>query len=169
MPDSSPSLLQRVTIGRNPKRTIFRALILAAIAAFVFGYVLVPVRISGISMEPTYHDHGINLVNRLAYLFREPRRGDVVAVGTAGGRHIMYCKRIIALPGETIAIRRGTVFINDQRLDEPYVKSRDAWEVPPVKLGSDEVFVIGDNRGMDQNLHVFGNVERRKIIGPMLW
>ena len=169
-PTSAPpaSLLQRILVGRNPKRTLFRALILAACAAFLFGYVLVPVRISGVSMEPTYHDGGLNLINRPLYLLREPRRGDVVAVGTTGW-HIMYCKRIIALPGETLAIRRGTVFINGQPLDEPYVKARDPWEVAPVQLSGDEVFVIGDNRGMDQELHVFGKVERRKLLGPMLW
>lgn len=168
MSNSTASLLQRLLIGRHPKRTLFRALVLAAVAAFLFGYVLVPVRISGVSMEPTYHDGGLNLINRPLYLLREPRRGDVVAVGTTGW-HIMYCKRIIALPGETLAIRRGMVFINGQPLAESYVKARDPWEVAPVQLGVGEVFVIGDNRGMDQQLHVFGKVERRKLLGTMLW
>lgn len=168
MSNSTASLLQRILIGRHPKRTLIRALVLATVAAFVFGYVLVPVRISGVSMEPTYHDGGLNLINRPLYLLREPQRGDVVAVGTTGW-HIMYCKRIIALPGETLAIRRGTVFINGQPLAESYVKARDPWEVAPVQLGVGEVFVIGDNRGMDQQLHVFGKVERRKLLGTMLW
>jgi len=162
------SLLQRILIGRRPKRTLFRALVLATVAAFLFGYVLVPVRISGLSMEPSYHDHSVNLINRPLYLLREPRRGDVVAVGTTGW-HIMYCKRIIGLPGETLVIRSGTVFINGQALEEPYVKARDAWEVAPVQLKAGEVFVIGDNRGMEQERHVFGIVERPKLLGPMLW
>jgi signal peptidase I len=173
MPDAAPTprpagLLQRLLIGRHPKRTLVRALVLAVGATLLFGCVLVPVRIQGISMEPTYHDGRYNLINRPAYLLHAPRRGDVVAVGTTGW-HIMYCKRIVALPGETIAIHRGKVLIDGRPLDEPYVKAREPWEVAPVQLTSDEYFVIGDNRGMDQESHVFGRVERRKLLGPMLW
>ena len=53
-------------------------------------------------MLPTYRDHGVNFVNRLAYVFHEPRRGDVVAIRTLAGEHVMYMKRIVGLPGETV-------------------------------------------------------------------
>ena len=167
-PPRPVSLLQRVLVGRQPKRTLVRAAVLAVGAALLFGYVLVPVRIKGVSMEPTCHDGGFNFVNRPAYLLRAPRRGDVVAVGTTGWS-ILYCKRIVALPGETIAIRKGTLFIDGRPLAEPYVKNREPWEVTPVQLAGHEYFVIGDNRGMDQDSHVFGRVERRKLLGPILW
>jgi signal peptidase I len=167
-PPRPVSLLQRVLVGRHPKRTLVRAVVLAIGAALLFGYVLVPVRIKGVSMEPTCRDGGCNLINRPAYLLRAPRRGDVEAVGTTG-RSLLYCKRFVALPGETIAIRQGTVLIDGRPLAEPYVKDREPWEVAPVQLGGHEYFVIGDNRGMDQDSHVFGRVARRKLLGPTLW
>ena len=81
----------------------------------------------------------------------------------------MLLKRIIALPGETVAITDGVVFINGQPLDEPYVKKRDAWQLKPVKLADDELFLIGDNRGMDQRFHEFGRTEAKRIVGKVLW
>ena len=78
-------------------------------------------------------------------------------------------KRVIALPGETVAIRRGIVTINGQPLEEPYVKEREPWEMAPVKLESDQYFAVGDNRGMNQQLHSFGTVRTEKIVGKVLW
>jgi signal peptidase I len=163
-----PPTWQRFLIGRNPLRTMIRAVILAAMCFVVFKFALLPIRITGPSMEPTYHDGGVNFVNRLSYLWRKPRRGDVVAIRTTGV-HIMFLKRVIALPGETIAIENGIVAIDGMPLDEPYVKEREPWEVAPVKLKSGQHFVIGDNRGMNQQLHKFGTVETDRILGKPLW
>src|SRR5437879_2651827 len=114
----------RIVFGRRPRRTLVRLVVLVGASALIFGFVLVPVRITGISMEPTYHDRRINFVNRLAYVWSKPKRGDVVAIKTTG-LHIMYLKRIVALPGETISIKKGIVMINGQPLNEPYVKKRE--------------------------------------------
>ncbi len=155
-------------MGRNPKRTLVRALILMVASGVIFGFVLLPIRIRGDSMLPAYHDGGINFVNRLAYSFGQPKRGDVVAIKTSG-IHIMYLKRIIGLPGETFAILKGVVLINGQPLDEPYVKNRKGWELSPQKLLAGHYLVIGDNRGMDQQLHEFGVIRAAKIVGKVLW
>src|ERR1022692_1590712 len=74
----SGSWLRRVAIGRNPKTTLARAIVLAVVCVVVFKLVLLPVRVEGISMVPTYADHPFNFVNRLSYLGHEPKRGDVV-------------------------------------------------------------------------------------------
>jgi signal peptidase I len=71
---------KRLVAGRNPKSTLVRAAILAVVLVVVFKFILIPVYVKGISMEPTYHDGGVNFVNRLAYRWTKPRRGDVVAV-----------------------------------------------------------------------------------------
>ena len=73
-------LWKRIVFGRNPRRTLLRAAGLAVVSLFVFKFILLPVRISGVSMEPAYRRDGINAINRLAYVFAQPRRGDVVAV-----------------------------------------------------------------------------------------
>jgi signal peptidase I len=170
VPDPVP-LWKRLTIGADPRRTLRRVAIMGVAGGLVFllfTFVLEPVRISGISMAPTYHDRSLNLINRLAYHWRSPRRGEVVCV-MMSGKHAMLLKRIIGLPGETVAIERGIVLINGQPLDEPYVRHRAAWEVSPHQLGPDDYLVIGDNRGMDQRAHEFGVAKAKKIAGPLLW
>lgn len=119
-------------------------------------------------MEPTLRNGTVNLINRVPYCYREPRRGEIVAIRTTGTR-VMYLKRIVALPNETVEIRSGRVFINNQPLVEKYVSNAAPWEMNPRKLNSDEYFVLGDNRRMPMELHVAGVVKREKIIGKAVW
>jgi signal peptidase I len=161
-------LWQRLIVGRSLKWTLIRSATLAVTAYVVFKFVLLPVRIRGESMEPTYRDGGINFINQLAYRWSAPRRGDVVGV-MLSERHTLLFKRIIALPGETIAIEKGVVMINGQPLEEPYIKARAEWQLTPRQMGPDEYMVIGDNRGVPQELHVFGAAKARKIVGRVLW
>ncbi len=162
-----PGWLVRVLIGRNPKRTLIRVVVWAVLMLVISNFVLLPIRIEGISMLPTYKEKGVNFINCLAYLFHEPRRGDVVAIKLAG-RHVMYLKRIIALPGETIAFHQGHVFINDQMLEEPYLRFPCNWEHSSEKVGTDEYYVVGDNRSMDFTEHEQGCAQRERIVGKPL-
>jgi signal peptidase I len=162
-----PGLVRVIAIGRNPKNTLIRIVVLVVVCFVVFNFILLPIRVTGISMLPAYKDRSVNCVNRLAYLWHEPRRGDVVSIRYAGP-HVMLMKRIVGLPGETVAFKDGRVLINGTPLDEPYEKSPCDWNLPPVKLGADEYFVVGDNRTMPAELHTFGRVERERIIGKVL-
>jgi signal peptidase I len=161
------SWLRIVVIGRNPRVTLVRVAVLIVTCFVVFKFILLPARIEGISMLPTYQDRSVNFVNRLAYRWHEPRRGDVVGIRLAGP-HVMYMKRIIGLPGETVAFAGGRVLINGEVLDEPYEKTPCDWNCPPVKLGLDEYFVVGDNRTMPSENHVFGKAGRDRIIGKAI-
>ena len=122
-----------VVIGRNWKLTLARLIVLVVTCFVVFRFILLPVRVEGISMLPTYQNGSVNFVNRLAYLRHEPQRGDVVGIRLSDPSimwpSVMYLKRIIGLPGETVAFANGTVLINGQALDEPYEKYR-------LRLGS---------------------------------
>ncbi|HWX19395.1 MAG TPA: signal peptidase I [Candidatus Binatia bacterium] len=158
---------QRVLIGRDPRWTVLRIAILVVVSFVVSKFVLLPIRVQGISMEPTYKDHRVNFVNRLAYVFHEPRRGDVVAIRTSD-EHIMYMKRIIGLPGETVAFHERHAIINGQALDEPYVKQSSDWERPTEPVGPDEYYVVGDNRSMDWDEHTQGRAKRERIVGKIL-
>ena len=119
-------------------------------------------------MQPTYQDGAINLVNRAVYTWRAPARGDVVAIRLAGP-HVLYVKRIVALPGERIAIAGGVVMLNGVALDEPYVQQRQAWDVDEVLVGPREYFVVGDNRSMRVADHDFGRVDARRILGKLVF
>jgi signal peptidase I len=123
-------------------------------------------------MAPTYATHSFTFVNRLAYLRHEPRRGDVVGIRLTQETwtlpHIMYFKRIVGLPGEEVFFANGRLFINGRPLAEPYEKGPCDWNVPAVTLGADEYFVVGDNRSMPQEEHVFGKAQRGRIVGKAL-
>jgi signal peptidase I len=161
------SWLQRILIGRNPKVTMARAAILAILCLLVSRFLLVPIQVKGGSMLPTYRERGVNFVNCVAYLFHGPRRYDVVAVRTTG-RSILFMKRVIGLPGETVAFHEGRAWINGQPLDEPYVHYPCQWELPPQLLAADEYFCVGDNRSMAPDDHTFGAARRVRILGRVL-
>ena len=158
----------RLVVGRRPKRTLLRAAVLAVILVVVFRYVLLPVRVQGISMWPTYRDQQWSLVNRLAYVWSEPRRGDVVCVRFTAGERVMLLKRVVALPGETVGFRNGRLHVNGQPVDEPYVRTSCDWEEPERRLGPDEYYVVGDNRSMPREDHLHGIAERWRIVGKLI-
>ena len=162
------SLTRRLIFGENPRRTLTRVIVLAVISFVTFRWVLVPIRTEGASMLPTYQTDRLNLVNRLAYLGGRPERRDVVAIQMAGP-HVLYVKRVIGLPGERVSVVEGIVNINGAPLVEPYVKLRRPWQVEELTLGSNEYFVIGDNRGMAAGDHDFGRVDFSRILGRVVF
>ena len=161
--------LLRMLIGSSPKKTLIRTGVVAAAAFILFRFILFPVRVNGISMEPTYRNGGFNLINMMSYTAAEPRRGDVVAIRLAG-KSVSYLKRIIGMPGETVEFRNGQLFINNKLYDEPYIKPGGEWNSPePRSVGEDTYYVAGDNRSMDMESHVQGIVQRKRILGRPLF
>lgn len=115
-------------------------------------------------MFPTYSDWGVNFVNRLAYRHTLPQRGDVVGIRMAGPS-IMLMKRIVGMPGETIAFEHGRLIINGEEIPEPYLKHHSpAPFMNPVTLGPQEYYVIGDNRMNSEA----GRIDRGRIVGKIL-
>ncbi len=172
---SPPSWVSRALYGRNPKRTLVRILVLVTVCYVVFfsRQVLLPIKVQGISMQPTYTEGQAHFINCLAYRFHEPCRGDVVGVvpeHTAGKKaaHDMLLKRIIGLPGETVSFHRGFAYINGKPLNEPYVQYPCDWEAPAEQLGASDYLVVGDNRSMARSDHVWGKAFRKQIIGKLL-
>jgi len=147
---------------------IIRVSIVAIFAYLFFGYVCTPFRIRGYSMEPTYHNGGINFCWRLRYLFSAPKRYDVVAVRFAGDK-VMLLKRVVALTGEQVEFRNGKLFVNGKEMDEPYVHSPCNWNILPRQVEADSVYVIGDNRSGLMARHIFGQTSIKRIIGAPLW
>ena len=160
--------MKRLLLGSNPRATLLRAAALIVAAVVVFGYVLLPVRLQGISMLPAYSDGTLNFANRLAFWWREPARGDVVAIRMAGPR-VMYVKRIVGLPRERLEIAMGVVIVDGDKLAEPTVVYKAPWNLPAFTLGDHEYLVIGDNRAMAMENHDFGRATRDRIVGKMLF
>lgn len=120
-------------------------------------------------MEPAYHDSSVNFVNTLYYKLYDLKRGDIVAIAIGSGRHYMYLKRIVGLPGEKISFKNGTLRIDRQVIYEPYVKYDYDWNMEEISVGDNEYFVVGDNRSGPIDIHEKGRVTKEKIIGRPLW
>jgi signal peptidase I len=163
---SSP--LREALLGRRPAKTAVRLAVLIIVSFAVFRWVLLPVRTYGDSMLPTYEPGSFHLVNRAAYVWRTPERGDVVGVRLAGWR-VMYVKRIVGLPGERIAFRGGTLIVDGRAVAEGYLQRPSSWTTRETRLGPDDYFVAGDNRSMPMEQHEFGRVKRERIVGPLLY
>jgi signal peptidase I len=127
--------------------------------------------IHGPSMEPGLRsDQGV-IVNHLAYIFGAPQRGDVIVFHPPSSPSEEYIKRIIAIPGDTIALTDTAVTVNGVQLKEPYVNPADTGPnengqvIPPTKLGPGEYWVMGDNRGNSIDSRAFGATPRQNIVG----
>ncbi len=155
---------QRVLFGSRPMFTGIRILCLVALATFLFGVLLVPIRVTGNSMYPTYRDGQINFVNRYSYKHAPPQRGDVVAL-KAAGEQMLLLKRIIGLPGETIALRGGRILIDGRAYQDQFSGNPVSQLRKSQKLGDDEYFVIGDNRRISELYFI----QRWQIVGKLLF
>ncbi len=144
-------------------RILWRWLLPAlGLALAVRHWVWTPVLVAGGSMRPTLRALELAGVNKLAYRFGPPRRGDIVMVRT--GRSWMV-KRIIGLPGEEVALRAGVFFINGRPLAEPYVRSAGADDTDPGQLGPSRFVVAGDNRLSS----IIAIVSRDRIVGRLVY
>jgi signal peptidase I len=149
-------------------RFLIRVCLVAIIAYLVFGYVFIPIRIQGTSMEPTYRNGGMNFCSTLRYLFSKPERHNVVAVRFAGNR-VMLLKRVVALEGEQVEFRDGKLFVDGKEIPEPYVLNPCNWNLPPREVEKGCAYVVGDNRNMPIEYHYFGQTSVKRIIGAPLW
>jgi len=149
----------------KPKR-LLRIFSISLGAYLFFSYVLLPLRIEGRSMEPTYADGGFNFCWRLQYLYSKPKPGDVVAIRFAGTR-VVLLKRVVALAGDTVAFKNGVLLVNNRKINEPYVRYNSNWNLPPRKVAPGRVYVVGDNRGVAMERHYFGQVSTRRLLGTV--
>ncbi len=149
-------------------RSLIRVLLVAISAYIFFGYICLPLRIKGSSMEPTYRNGSFNFCWRLAYIFSEPKRFDVVVVRFAG-KKVTLLKRVVALEGERVEFRHGKLFVNGKQIDEPYVRYPSDWNLQPRQVEENTAYVVGDNRSVPIENHHFGQTSIKRIIGVLLW
>ena len=149
----------------------FAALLALLINSFVFFFA----RVEGNSMLGTLKDGEVLFVWRAGYVFGQPQRGDIVIChypktkdgGYLDQKNTCYVKRVIGLPGDTVSIRQGTVYINGEALKESYLETEriDSQSMEAVVLEEGEYFLMGDNRSDSTDSRRMGAVERGKILG----
>ncbi len=121
-------------------------------------------RIEGDSMEPNLHNGEYVLIDKISYLLHPPERGDVV-VFTPPNNSRDYIKRIIGLPGDTVEIRGGQVYVNGVVLDEPYLQNLINTAMPARVVEEGRFFVMGDNRNNSSDSRSFGSIDPHSIVG----
>jgi signal peptidase I len=146
---------------------ILQTLILALVLYFLIDSVIARVRVVNISMLPTLEPGEFLMVNKLAYRFSDVQRGDIIVFHYPQNPAEDFIKRVIGVPGDTVSVTQGTVYINGQGVDEPYISAPPAytgqWTIP-----EDNVFVLGDNRNQSSDSHQWGNVPLQNIVGRAL-
>lgn len=133
-------------------------------AALIIGlginrFVLASISVPTGSMEPTIMSHDRLFGNRLAYLNKLPERGDIVVFPFPDDKETMYIKRIVGLPGETVTIVDGKVYINDstEPLEEPYLTVVPVGTYGPFEVPEGHYFMLGDNRNMSKDSRFWQN------------
>lgn len=137
-----------------------------------------PFMVKGSSMEPNYHSGDYLIIDELSYKLREPQRGEVIVFKYPLNPSYRYIKRIIGLPGETIEIKNGEVFVGNngefKKVDESLylsIKVQEEWKSTnynPLTLKANEYFVMGDNRNNSSDSRVWGVLPANNITGRVL-
>ena len=151
-------LLQAV---REIGETVIPAVI---IALFINLFLAQATQVLGQSMEPTLHSSQRVVIEKVSYRLHGPRRGDIVVIDSSDQSE-MLIKRVVGLPGETIEIKNGRVFIGGELLEEPWTLRQGGGHFGPRTIPPLHVFVLGDNRGASNDSRNFGPVPIDDIVG----
>lgn len=133
-------------------------------------FVAQPFVVEGESMYPTFKNGDYLIVDQLSYRLGEVKRGDVVVFRYPNNEKVFYIKRIIGLPGETVHVEKGVTSVSKAdgtriELDESYVISEDTTYTLDRALGTDEFFVMGDNRPKSSDSRTWGALPKRDLMG----
>jgi signal peptidase I len=141
------------------------------LALVIIIFLYQPVKVEGTSMAPLLSDQERIFINKFVYRFEPIERGDVIVFWYPIDHSKSFIKRVVGLPGETIELRSGRVFVDNKELKELYVPASylDAASAPPLVIPPDEYFVMGDHRDSSNDSRVFGPVSRQNIYGKAVF
>lgn len=128
-------------------------------------FLVQPFYVEGASMEPNFYQNEYLIIDEISYRFNAEKRGEVIIFKNPKDTKAYFIKRVIGLPGETISIDNGKVFIDGEMLDEPYIEHFSSDVHAAVTLGDNEYFVMGDNRTNSLDSRQLGPIHEDYIIG----
>ncbi len=170
LPDDSPSGWETAW---GIIREVGETILLTLVIFLLIQTVIRNFRVVGTSMVDNLHDGQYLIIDKLSYTpfisetlgFGGPQRGDVIVFEPPNRPEDDYVKRIIGLPGETVEIKQGHVYINNQLLPEPFEPRTMSYTMPPRVVPEDMVFVLGDNRNNSNDSHNWGALPIENIVG----
>ncbi len=150
---------------------LFKLLAIVLVTAFILRYFIMQrFVVEGQSMEPNFYDNELLIVEKVSYQLREPKRGEVIVFRPPLYPNLYYIKRIVGIPGDSVSIHDGAVFISGTRLKESYLNGAATLapgfdKVTETLLKPNEYFVLGDNRTHSSDSREWGIVPRINIVG----
>lgn len=148
---------------------------MSIIIALVITMFIRPTLVKGYSMFPTLEPNNYLIINKIPYMIHEPERGDIVVfrstLETSEGKKKDLIKRIVAISGDTIKIKDSVVYINDEKIEEPYINGGYTnGDLKELTIKKGKVFVMGDNRSKskDSRDKSVGQVDVESIRGKVL-
>ncbi|MDD3360057.1 MAG: signal peptidase I [Hespellia sp.] len=149
---------------------ILYIVVIVGLSFLIITFVGQRTRVDGHSMETTLQDGDNLIVDKISFRFRDPKRYEIIVFPYKYEKDTYYIKRIIGLPGETVQVIDGYVYINGELLDEHYgneVMENPGIAAEPITLGADEYFVLGDNRNhsADSRQESVGVLKRSELMG----
>ena len=149
-------------------RDIVITVIAAVIIFLVLQITIGSFKVYGVSMMPGIKHGEYIMVNKAVYYFQDPRRGDVIVFRSPRSPDSDLIKRVIGLPGDTVEIKDGAVYVNQKPLTENYIAESPSYKYPCVEVPDNNYFVLGDNRNNSADSHTGWFLPRENIIGR-LW
>ena len=170
-------------------REVLEAVLLALVVLIVLQATVRNFKVEGSSMAPTLESGQFLVVDQASFLkfdrgrlarvvpfwkvdeaepefaFDPPQRGEIIVFQYPRDDSKDFVKRVVGLPGETVEVRSGTVYVDDDPIREPYLRRRDGSNTPPLTLGEKEYYVIGDNRRNSNDSRAWGAVPETNIVG----
>jgi signal peptidase I len=150
---------------------MFKTFALAGLLAFGIRTFIAEARyIPSGSMEPTLQINDHLMIEKVSYHLQKPERGDIVVFNPTDtlkqeNYHQAFIKRIIGLPGDTVEVKGGHVYINGEVITEDYIKEIPKYNYGPQIVPDDQYLVLGDNRNNSYDSHLWGFVPRENLIG----
>ncbi len=147
----------------------FETLLLAMVLFIIINTLTARVRVDGPSMEPSFYNNNRVIVNRIAYAFWDLQRGDVIVFPAPPNPNEDYIKRVIGLPGDTIQVKNGVVYVNGVALDEPYINAPPVNDFRKTVVPENMVFVMGDNRNISSDSRSWGPLPIDDVVGKAIF
>jgi signal peptidase I len=152
-------------------------LLAGSVFLVIYLFLFRPFQVSGSSMYPNFEDKEYVLTNIIGKNFSDPKRGDVVVFQSPTEPDKDFIKRVIGLPGDTIMLKEGDIYINDQKIDQSTFLSTDVKtfsgaflkEAQPIVIPQDSYVVMGDNRGNSSDSREWGFIKKKDIVGQTLF
>lgn len=139
------------SLGEEIKDWIISILVAVVLAFFIRYFIVELYLVDGPSMRPTLLSQERLVVNKFIYRFRAPERGEILVFRYPQDQSRDFIKRVIAIPGDTIEIKDGRVFVNQQLMNEPYILSQTRGDYPLATVPAGRIFVMGDNRNNSED------------------